>query len=105
MNIQVIQTFSQVTIAIALVSITFQMAALVNQHKILTRVVARKGRPVLNHHVHAHHDDHSAVWSWMDGRWSLLSDDLTMTQAGTPPERPGEFEGECVKLHCRSGVR
>jgi hypothetical protein len=102
---EVINSISLVVIAVSLAVIAYQLVtaaghlgSLAKLVKPLTDFLSRQ----FTHDPDPHHHYYSitvskdrAVWEWREGKW-VLRPESSKEIAGSPPDRPGTFEGECV---------
>ncbi len=104
--LNIVNSLSLVVTAASLTVIAYALLSGLRHLETLSGIVPPLVGFLNTEHVHDpdphHHYSYApaarnlVVWEWRDGHWTLRPESGPLEQAGTPPNRPGKYDGECV---------
>ena len=96
---------SAAVIAVQLTGIALHLRAVSRSFVLLIGHLKRIAGPDPDpgHHETALPASSLVVWEWRDGSWALRPESGPLESAGSPPDRAGKFDGECVTRRKANG--
>ena len=99
--LELVNTLSLGVRAVSAAVIAFLLAAVIAHlqsiaNSVVLLLLFLRNDPDPPHHETAVPMRDLVVWEWRDGSWALRPESGPLENAGSPPDRAGKFDGECV---------